>query len=173
MGCRGAGAVGPDLGHHREPDSALGHAPASPLGQHWTGDRAHRSHACTDHRSVEHRWRQRPTGNRRSRGVRSSLQECPPVPLRTVLREVRVAGRIRALPNDLNPSLPTMELHPGATLGHPLGNGCTQGGMPSSMASCTFGDPSGTHTIVLYGDSHAGMWFRQSTKPHSVRIGDL
>ena len=25
---------------------------------------------------------------------------------------------------------------------------------------CTFGDPAGTHTIVLYGDSHAGMWFQ-------------
>ena len=25
--------------------------------------------------------------------------------------------------------------------------------------ACTYGDPQGTHTMVLYGDSHAAMWF--------------
>ncbi|MGD0313810.1 MAG: acyltransferase family protein [Acidimicrobiales bacterium] len=29
----------------------------------------------------------------------------------------------------------------------------------TSAPSCTFGDRHGTKTVVLYGDSHAGMWF--------------
>jgi peptidoglycan/LPS O-acetylase OafA/YrhL len=28
-----------------------------------------------------------------------------------------------------------------------------------TVPSCTFGDPKGTRTMVLYGDSHAAMWF--------------
>ena len=30
----------------------------------------------------------------------------------------------------------------------------------SSIPACMFGDPNGTHTMVVYGDSHAGMWFQ-------------
>jgi SGNH domain (fused to AT3 domains) len=28
----------------------------------------------------------------------------------------------------------------------------------SASGECTYGDPSGTKTVVLFGDSHAGMW---------------
>ena len=30
----------------------------------------------------------------------------------------------------------------------------------TSIPACMFGDPSGTHTMVVYGDSRAGMWFQ-------------
>ena len=29
----------------------------------------------------------------------------------------------------------------------------------STVPACTFGDSTGSHTMILYGDSHAAMWF--------------
>ena len=28
------------------------------------------------------------------------------------------------------------------------------------MKPCLFGDPHGSRSMVLYGDSHSGMWFQ-------------
>ena len=37
--------------------------------------------------------------------------------------------------------------------------GCEAHLAETTVPACVFGDPAGTHTMVLYGDSHALMWF--------------
>ncbi|MET3803374.1 peptidoglycan/LPS O-acetylase OafA/YrhL [Nakamurella sp. UYEF19] len=38
-------------------------------------------------------------------------------------------------------------------------NGCNADFLVTTEPPCVFGDPSGTRTVVLYGDSHAEQWF--------------
>ena len=45
------------------------------------------------------------------------------------------------------------------TGGHPTGR-CQPVVHQVTVPKCVFGDPNGSHTMVLYGDSHALMWFR-------------
>jgi peptidoglycan/LPS O-acetylase OafA/YrhL len=40
-----------------------------------------------------------------------------------------------------------------------LTNGCTVGYAPIRPPECVFGDPNGTRTVALVGDSHASQWF--------------
>jgi hypothetical protein len=42
----------------------------------------------------------------------------------------------------------------------PVSYGCEPTNAQSTVPACVFGDRHGSHTMVLYGDSHAGMWFR-------------
>ncbi len=67
---------------------------------------------------------------------------------------VQDAPRIRALPANLTPSLSQAP----ADWGGPP-SPCWPSTGQTSLPDCVFGDPEGTHTMVLYGDSHAGMWF--------------
>lgn len=78
----------------------------------------------------------------------------PRVALAGVLAAVRKAASIRTVPADLTPSI--------ATSGQDLGfdsDRCEVAPAASRIADpCVFGDPAGQEKVVLYGDSHAGMW---------------
>ena len=80
------------------------------------------------------------------------------VQLPTVLHDVEASDRIKSVPALLVPPLSEILSNPGAYLGFPP-SGCTPTGSQFTVPSCIFGDPGGSHTMVLYGDSHAGMWF--------------
>ena len=71
-----------------------------------------------------------------------------------VLRLVRGAATIQLLPRDLTPPLSAVAFSwggPAAPCWPAIGQ--------SSIPECVFGDRKATRTMVLYGDSHAGMWF--------------
>jgi hypothetical protein len=76
-----------------------------------------------------------------------------PASLATVLREVRASSQISTVPTDLIPPFSQLLADPESYL-TPESTGCH----PTSTSPCLFGDRAGTHTMVLYGDSHAGMW---------------
>jgi peptidoglycan/LPS O-acetylase OafA/YrhL len=67
---------------------------------------------------------------------------------------VAAAPRITTLPTSLTPSLAGVRSDWG---GPPAP--CWPSYPQSSVPACVYGDPQGTHTMVLYGDSHAAMWF--------------
>ena len=71
----------------------------------------------------------------------------------SVARLVAEAPGIQTLPPDLAPSL---EQAPHDWGGPP---GACWAALQISLPPCQFGDPNGTRTMVLLGDSHAGMWF--------------
>lgn len=85
--------------------------------------------------------------------------ENPYVSLREVLRVVAASDRIHRLPSNLSPGVTDVLMHPGGNIGFPPAE-CKARSSRSSLPSCVFGDPRPRRTIVLYGDSHAGMWFR-------------
>ncbi len=70
-----------------------------------------------------------------------------------VASAVRAASRIRSLPANLTPPLAKAS----SDWGGPDGP-CFPTLGASTVPSCVFGDPHGTRTVVLYGDSHAAMW---------------
>jgi hypothetical protein len=73
----------------------------------------------------------------------------------TVLAAVQAATKIKKVPADL--AVPVS----GATDDGPEAgwDGCLVDENASTVKDgCVFGDPRGTKTLVLYGDSHAGMW---------------
>ncbi|MBF6556116.1 MAG: acyltransferase [Acidimicrobiales bacterium] len=69
--------------------------------------------------------------------------------------------RIQTMPSNLTP--PTWG-------GPPPGAGCLLDVGQTSASNCVFGDPHGSHLMVIYGDSHAAMWFQAlnniATKAH-------
>jgi peptidoglycan/LPS O-acetylase OafA/YrhL len=71
-----------------------------------------------------------------------------------VKRLVEMSTHITSIPTDLTPPLSKVR----ADWGGPQGP-CWPATAQTSIPACMFGDPHGTHTMVLYGDSHAGMWF--------------
>jgi peptidoglycan/LPS O-acetylase OafA/YrhL len=74
-----------------------------------------------------------------------------------VEQAVANARLLTSLPADVSPSL---EAAPNDWGGLPAdAQGCEAHLAVTSVPSCVFGDPHGTHTMVLYGDSHALMWF--------------
>ena len=58
---------------------------------------------------------------------------------------------IRSIPSDFVPA---------SWGGPPPSAGCLLSAGQTTASSCVFGDPHGSHTMVLYGDSHAAMWFQ-------------
>jgi peptidoglycan/LPS O-acetylase OafA/YrhL len=74
---------------------------------------------------------------------------------------VASAVRIRSIPSGSVPP---------SWGGPPPSAGCLLSAGQTSASSCVFGDPHGSHTMVLYGDSHAAMWFQTlddiSTRAH-------
>jgi peptidoglycan/LPS O-acetylase OafA/YrhL len=85
-------------------------------------------------------------GNPLARGTALSARE--------VARMVAAAPSIRTLPANLAPALGKV----GQNWGGPFGP-CDVSEGQSSIPACVFGDPNATRTVVLYGDSHAAMWF--------------
>jgi peptidoglycan/LPS O-acetylase OafA/YrhL len=71
------------------------------------------------------------------------------VDLRTVVRD---STQIHTLPADLSPPLGT------ASWGGPPPQ-CFPGTGQTTVPACTFGDRTASRTMVIYGDSHAAMWF--------------
>lgn len=57
------------------------------------------------------------------------------------------------MPADLTPGLSWASTDWGGPYGR-----CWPGVGVSTVPSCVYGDLQGTHTLVLYGDSHAAMW---------------
>ncbi len=72
----------------------------------------------------------------------------------TVAQLVAAAPSIKTVPTDLEPSL-GRATHNWGTPGY----GCWPGYSEQSLPACVFGDPNGTKTMALTGDSHIGMWF--------------
>jgi len=81
-----------------------------------------------------------------------------PASLSQVLSAVAAASSVTSVPADLTPSLQNAANDFG--LPAAAGRGCQPGpnGTSVNVQSCTFGNPSGKHTMVIVGDSHAGMW---------------
>ncbi len=71
-----------------------------------------------------------------------------------VRREVKMSALITSIPANLVPPLADVS----EDWGGPSGP-CWPATGESTVPACVFGDPTGTHTMVLYGDSHAAMWF--------------
>lgn len=71
-----------------------------------------------------------------------------------VQRMVADAPRITRLPPDLTPTLAGVSKDWGGPVPP-----CWPDYGQVTVAACVFGDPTGSHTMVLYGDSHAAMWF--------------
>ena len=86
-----------------------------------------------------------PEGPRSSASTRS---------VTAVMNIIQGAPEIRVLPKQLASSLANVRYD----WGGPPGD-CWPAVGQSSIPTCVFGDPHGSHTMVLYGDSHAGMWF--------------
>ncbi|HVT42231.1 MAG TPA: SGNH hydrolase domain-containing protein [Acidimicrobiales bacterium] len=74
-----------------------------------------------------------------------------------VLKAVAAATAITTLP--AKPDPPLKESAADHALIEIDQHGCDPAFNSSTTGKCLFGDPKGKKTIVLYGDSHAGMWF--------------
>jgi peptidoglycan/LPS O-acetylase OafA/YrhL len=71
----------------------------------------------------------------------------PPEPL--------IATAVGPLPRNVQPPLGAARndwelIHP---------DGCTLGNLQTQIVNCMFGDPNGSRTVALVGDSHAAQWF--------------
>jgi hypothetical protein len=88
-----------------------------------------------------------------------SLADTPPTPgtRAQVVQLVAAASKINVLPSDLSPSLVDVS----SDFASPVlyNAGCEPAETQTSVPECDFGDVNSEHTIVLYGDSHAEMWF--------------
>ncbi len=82
----------------------------------------------------------------------------PLVQLPTVLHSVAESDHVHAVPSDLSPTLLGVQENILSHIGFPPAP-CDPGWAASSVPACTFGDERARRTVVLYGDSHAGMWF--------------
>ena len=74
-------------------------------------------------------------------------------------REVAVAledsAHTRDVPSNLQPPLMSAD----ASEAPPFLDGCLLGFIATAVPPCVFGDTSSRSTVVLFGDSHAAMWF--------------
>jgi peptidoglycan/LPS O-acetylase OafA/YrhL len=59
------------------------------------------------------------------------------------------------IPSNLSPSL--VDAH--GDKAEPFVDGCNETYTVSTVSPCVYGDPQGSPTIVLFGDSHATQWF--------------
>lgn len=74
-----------------------------------------------------------------------------------VLQAVASAPSIATVPSGVNPPLSEAAADHALTVLNE--HGCDPAFAMATVGSCVFGDPKGSKTIVLLGDSHAGMWF--------------
>ena len=78
-------------------------------------------------------------------------------PTSKVLDMVAAAVRITTLPKDLTPTLADAARDGGNILAKTQ-TGCDTDWQPVTVPACVWGDRTGSHTLVLLGDSHARMW---------------
>ena len=91
---------------------------------------------------------------------------------RTAIPAVVDALANEVVPDNLRPSLRSA----GGDTSAIYGNGCHQFGAAHIRTDCVFGDPNGTITIALWGDSHAAQWFtplEQMALAHGWRLLSL
>ena len=72
-----------------------------------------------------------------------------------VQRDIHRSLRVADVPANLHPSLADADADEAA----PFVDGCLDSYLSSVVASCTFGDTTSSTSVVLFGDSHAAMWF--------------
>ena len=70
-------------------------------------------------------------------------------------RQVTRSLTVQDVPANLEPSLPDAD----ADQPPVFVDGCLDSYTDSSLRPCVFGDTSSSTTVVLFGDSHAAMWF--------------
>jgi len=71
---------------------------------------------------------------------------------------VAVSTTIQSLPSNLDVPVGDESI---TNIGFPpASTGCVTPYGQSTVPACVFGDRTATRTVVLYGDSHAGMWFQ-------------
>jgi peptidoglycan/LPS O-acetylase OafA/YrhL len=80
-----------------------------------------------------------------------------PASAETVRALVAAAVKVQTVPKDIAPSVANAYFDYGIPN---TWTGCSAGYSQTQAPACTFGDPKGLHTLVLYGDSHAVMWAR-------------
>ena len=155
-------AVAASVVTYRLVENPIRHARALRRGWH-----ASCARCCADlpvlggshHRTQGHSGDDNPDGVIRS-GAKAAVPASP-----TQLKQLlQSAPTMRFLPSDLSPSL--------AQASHDWGGPqapCFPGFQQTSIpASCVFGDPHGAKTMVIYGDSHAGMWL-DALNPIAIR----
>ena len=78
-----------------------------------------------------------------------------------VLKAVAAATTIKSLPSHLTPSLQNAGGNVDSIIIPTVldQQGCDPAVSSTTTGKCVFGDPNGSKTIVLLGDSHAGMWW--------------
>jgi peptidoglycan/LPS O-acetylase OafA/YrhL len=72
-----------------------------------------------------------------------------------VVAAVTASVSERDVPANLDPSLSAAS----ASEAPPMVDGCLQSYTSAAVPGCAFGDVASTRNIVLFGDSHAAMWF--------------
>ncbi len=88
-------------------------------------------------------------------GAATPISSLKPASAAQLAKLVAAASQIQRVPHNLDPPLQRV----GQDYGSPSGR-CDPTTNQVEVPSCVFGDPNGTHTVVLYGDSHALMWFK-------------
>jgi peptidoglycan/LPS O-acetylase OafA/YrhL len=78
----------------------------------------------------------------------------------TVLSLVAASDKITTVPVNLVPPFSQVATEPLSDVGFPPTSTCFPPPSPNRVPACTFGDRAGSSTMVLYGDSYAGMWFQ-------------
>ena len=84
----------------------------------------------------------------------TSTADITPLTPATVSGVVAASRFITRLPANLAPTLAGVRDDSGVPPG-----GCWPSNGQSTVPACIFGDVHGSRTVVLYGDSHAAMWF--------------
>jgi len=95
------------------------------------------------------------SGNGSAAGSANAPTPAVPLTPTQLHRVVASAVHITSLPAHLSPSLAGVR----ADWGGPF-QPCWPTFAQSTVAACVFGPPHATKTMVLYGDSHAAMWFQ-------------
>ncbi len=90
------------------------------------------------------------------RAVSVAGDSSPASPLEDVLKLVAAAPEIKTLPDDLTPDLYHATVNFGWMTPGTLS--CLADFPEVTSPGCVLGDPGGSRTVVLLGDSHAAMW---------------
>ncbi len=91
-------------------------------------------------------------------GISASGASTSPGNAAQVAADVAASLSIKTLPAKLSPSLGNAATDV-ATVGTPALSRCDATGVTLNPSRCVFGDTRGSKTMVLWGDSHAFMWF--------------
>jgi ribosomal protein L30E len=91
-------------------------------------------------------------------GIGASGAASGPGSASQIAADVAASLSVNTLPSNLSPSLANASKDI-ATVGTPALAACNTTGTTLTPSKCVFGDKTGSKTMVLWGDSHAFMWF--------------